>query len=384
MLEKFLDAKPLYYDKIDYTRMPRVYKKIKSEFKIPKIIHLIGTNGKGTTGRFLASALYSLGFKTGHYTSPHILNFRERIWLNGEEVSDETLNSAHTQLVKILTKEDADSLSYFEYTTLLAMWIYQDLDYVVLEAGLGGEHDATAVFDKELTLVTPIDIDHQAFLGSTVSEIARTKLNAVQKVAILANQKHEEVYEVAQEISANRVVVFNRVDEYINIDDMKKIDDISSKLSLVPYLRDNLKLAISALNFFNIEYEAKNFINSRLFGRLSLINENIIVDVGHNTLAASSILNALKGNKYILVYNSYKDKNYKEILTILKPIISHIEIIKISDERAEKQEVLQEIIQDLGIVYKIFNKLDKNKRYLVFGSFSVVESFLKIYRANSE
>jgi len=64
VLEKFLDAKPLYYDKIDYTRMPRVYEKIKLEFKTPKIIHLIGTNGKGTTGRFLASALHSLGFKT--------------------------------------------------------------------------------------------------------------------------------------------------------------------------------------------------------------------------------------------------------------------------------------------------------------------------------
>ena len=384
MLEKFLDAKPLYYDKIDYTRMPRVYEKIKSEFKIPRIIHLIGTNGKGTTGRFLASSLYSLGFKTGHYTSPHILNFNERIWLNGEEVSDETLNFAHTQLLKILTKEDSDSLSYFEYTTLLAMWIYKDLDYVVLEAGLGGEFDATAVFDKELTLITPIDIDHQAFLGNTVEEIAKTKLNAVQKVAILANQKHEEVYEIAQDISNENSFKFNRVDDYIKSEDKKIIEVIGSELSLAPYLKDNLKLAISALKYLAIKYEAKNFINSRLFGRLSHINENIIVDVGHNTLAASSILNALKGEKYILVYNSYRDKNYTEILSILKPLITHIEIMKIDDERAEKQELLQETIQDLGIVHKIFTKVDKNKKYLVFGSFSVVESFLKKYRADSE
>ncbi len=101
MLQKFLDNKPLYYETIDYSRMPRVHEKIKSQFNTPKIIHLIGTNGKGTTGRFLATALYSLGFSTGHYTSPHILNFNERIWLNGEEVSDETLNSAHIKLLKI-------------------------------------------------------------------------------------------------------------------------------------------------------------------------------------------------------------------------------------------------------------------------------------------
>ena len=384
MLNFFLDEKPLYYEKIDYTRMPRVYEKIKSQFNTPKIIHLIGTNAKGTTGRFLATALYSLGFSTGHYTSPHILNFNERIWINGEEVSNEVLDSAHEELLNILTSEDAESLSYFEYTTLLAMWIYQGLDYVVLEAGLGGEFDATAVFDKELTLVTPIDIDHQAFLGNTVKEIARTKLNAVQKVAILANQKHKEVYEVAEDISNEKAFEFTRVDDYIESEDKEKIEDISNELSLAPYLKDNLKLAISALKYFDIEYKGKNFINSRLFGRLSQINENIIVDVGHNTLAASSILNALKGEKYILVYNSYKDKNYKEILSILKPIITNIEIIKIEDERAEKQEVLQEIIQDLGIVQKMFTKIDKNKKYLVFGSFSVVESFLKKYRVDNE
>ena len=384
MLSKFLDEKPLYYDKIDYSRMPRVYEKIKSQIKIPKIIHLIGTNGKGTTGRFLATALYSLGFSTGHYTSPHILKFNERIWLNGKDVSEEVLNSAHVELLGILTKEDADSLSYFEYTTLLAMWIYQDLDYVVLEAGLGGEFDATAVFDKELTLVTPIDIDHQAFLGNTIKEIATTKLNAVQKVAILANQEHEEVYEAASAISKKRDSLFHRVDEYIDNDDIVKIEKIKNELSLSAYLEDNLKLSISALNYLGIEYDIQSFRDSRLFGRLSNIHENIIVDVGHNTLAASSILNALKDKKYILVYNSYRDKNYREILSILKPIITHVEIIQIEDERAEKVEVIQEVIQDLGIVHKLFKKIDENKKYLVFGSFSVVESFLKIYRVDNE
>ncbi len=357
--------------------MPRVYENIKQHFNNPKTIHLIGTNGKGTTGRFLASALYSLGFSVGHYSSPHILKFNERIWLNGEDVRDEQLDSAHAELLNILTKEEADSLSYFEYTTLLGMWIYQDLDYVVLEAGLGGEHDATAVFPKELTLVTPIDIDHQAFLGNTVKEIAKTKLNAVQKVAILANQPHYEVYEVAQNISDEKDLKFKPVDELIGSTDREKIESISKELSLAPYLTENLKLAISALKYLKLEYSVENFMNSRLFGRVSHISENIIVDVGHNTLAASSILNSLKGEKYILVYNSYKDKNYLEILSILKPIISHIEIIQINDERAEKQEVLQKTIQDLDIVYKLFHKIDKSRKYLVFGSFSVVESFLK-------
>ena len=204
MLKKYLDEKPLYYDEIDYTRMPRVYETIKSHFNIPKIIHMIGTNGKGTTGRFLASSLDSIGYKVGHYTSPHILEFNERIWLNGENVSDELLDKTHINLQNILTKEDAYSLSYFEYTTLIAMLIYKRCDYVVLEAGLGGEHDATAVFKKELTLVTPIDFDHEAFLGSTIEEIATTKLNAIDKNAIISSQKYKEISAIVKEISLKK------------------------------------------------------------------------------------------------------------------------------------------------------------------------------------
>ena len=384
MLKDFLDNKPLYYEKIDYTRMPRVYENIKFHFKTPLIIHLVGTNGKGTTGRFLASALYSLGFKVGHYTSPHIVNFNERVWLNGKNCSDALLNNAHDELLNILTQDEADSLSYFEYTTLLAMWIYQDCDYVILEAGLGGEYDATAVFPKTLTLVTPIDIDHEAFLGNTIAKIAKTKLNAVQNRAILANQNHLDVYEVAKELSDEKSVEFNRVERYINAEDEKKLKKISEKLSLAPYLEDNLKLAIAALNYLSLKYSVDSFMDSRLFGRLTRLNKNILIDVGHNTLAANSILSALNGKKYVLVYNSFKDKNYKEILNILQPIISHIEIIKIVDTRAENINTLKKVIADLGIVHKMFDKIDKNKNYLVFGSFSVIEAFLHIYEADSE
>ncbi len=378
MLETFLAKKPLFYEKIDYARMPRVYEKIRNRLKIPKIIHLIGTNGKGTTGRFLATALNNLSYYVGHYTSPHILEFNERIWLNGTCVSNAVLNTTHEQLLKILSQEDADSLSYFEYTTFLALLIYKDMDYVVLEAGLGGEHDATAVFPKVLTLVTPIGIDHEAFLGSTIKAIARTKLNAIQKDAIIATQKYNDVYTVVEELEAKNDVSIKNVMTYIQAQDREKIDEISKNNSLVPYLKENLTLAISALKFLNIEYKVENFNNAKLYGRLTQIRENILLDVGHNTLAAKAILESLKEFKYTLVYNSYRDKNYKEILTVLKPIINDVEIIKIIDERAESTSVMQKVLNDMKIENKIFKKIDNNKKYLVFGSFSVAETFLKV------
>jgi len=375
--EEYLNAKPLYYDEIDYSRMPRVYEKIKNNFSQVKIIHLIGTNGKGTTGRFLASALHSLGFSTAHYTSPHIVNFNERIWIDSQEISDEKLDVAHENLLSILEKKDADSLSYFEYTTFLAMLIFKDTEYVVMEAGLGGEHDATAVFAKVLTLVTPIDIDHEAFLGSTIQAIATTKLNAVQNSAILAKQTHKDVYECASLIASQKELEIFRVDDFLNQEDSSKILAISKNLSLPEYLINNLSLSIAALNFLKISYSVENFHNSKLFGRLTQYKSNILLDVGHNTLAAKAIVNALKGKKYILVYNSYKDKNYKEIFAILKPIIKYVELIAVDDKRIEKSSFLEKSLADLDIKYNNFTKTQESEEYLVFGSFSVVEAFLR-------
>ncbi len=377
MLQDYLLVKPLYYDKIDYTRMPRIYKSLKSKLPTPEIIHIVGTNGKGTTGRFLSAALYSLGFNTGHYTSPHILNFNERVWLNGSEVSDDTLESAHNELQTILTPLDSDALSYFEYTTLLSIIVYRECDYVVMEAGLGGEHDATAVFDKVLTLVTPIGYDHESFLGNTIKEIATTKLNAIQKSAILAEQKEREVYSIADSLPTLKLLDIKKLSQMLDFKDEVKIDSISEKLQLENYLVQNLSLSIAALKFLNIEYSEDNFVDARLFGRLSKISKNIIVDVGHNTLAAEAICKALRYNQYILVYNTYRDKNYKKILQILKPIIKHVEIIEVNDTRIESQEQLKKSLKDLEIECKLFKSIASDEKYLVFGSFSVVEAFMR-------
>jgi len=378
-LKEYLDLKPLYYEKIDYDRMPRVYEKIKASLPTPKIVHIIGTNGKGTTGRFLANALFSTGHKTGHYTSPHILEFNERIWIDGKNASDDELQSAHEKLQTILSKDDADSLSYFEYTTFLAMLLFSGCDYVVMEAGLGGEHDATAVFPKTLTLVTPVAYDHEAFLGTNIEDIAATKLNAVQNSAILGIQKYEEVYESAQKIALQKSLNIYRVEELLDEKDKQKIEEVAEKHSFAPYLIENLSLSIAALKFLEVRYGVENFSSPQLFGRVTKIAENITIDVGHNVLAAQSIADALATEKYVLVYNSYKDKNYSEILKILKPIVTHVEIIAINDQRAASIEDIKTVLTNMGVKYKIFKEIEPEFNYLVFGSFSVVETFLREY-----
>ena len=371
-LELFLNKKPLFYDKIDYDRMPGIYKKIKHLLANLKVIHIVGTNAKGSTGKFISCALQKANFKVGHYTSPHILKFNERISINNEFVNNSILQKAHEKLLGILVKEDADRLSYFEYTTLLAMVVFEDCDYVVLEAGLGGEYDATAVFDKILTVITPIDYDHQAFLGNDIKQIATTKLNAMSKKVVLSKQKHQVVYDLAKKIASEKNSKLYIVTS-LNIQ--------TDMLNIPLFQKENLSTALKVLDILDIKYNIKDFENCKLFGRMTKISQDIIIDVGHNPLAAQAIYEELKNQKYTLVYNSFKDKDYKRVLEILKPIIKKVEILDIQDSRIEKKDKLEAILKGLDIKYEDFKEIKQGKKYLVFGSFSVAEEFLRRFYA---
>lgn len=377
-LNEYLTAKPLYYDKIDYSRFPRVYDEIKTHFKLPKIIHVVGTNAKGSTGRALAHLLHAKGFSVGHYSSPHIINFNERIWFNGQDVSNETLELAHLKLQNILDKECAESLSYFEYTTLLAMLILSKLcDYIILEAGLGGEFDATNVFPKILSLVTPIGYDHQSFLGNSIEEIATTKLRSVNNDMVLAKQYEEVVYELS----------YNRIDEvkrnlylaqsYLPDDFYKDISRFVEDEKLASFFKDNLATAFCAYQLLGFDLDIGLLRGVKFFGRCHKFTSNITIDVGHNTMAASAIVRHFKDKKVILIYNSYNDKEYEKILSILKPIILEVQIIKVSSNRVVEESILTKILNTLDIKCSNYIAIEQNIEYLVFGSFSVVEAFLK-------
>lgn len=376
-LSDFLSAKPLFYDVIDYDRFPRAYDQVREHLPTPNIIHVVGTNGKGSTGRFLATALHRAGRSVGHYTSPHILRFNERVWTRGEEITDEALESAHEKLSGLLPPTIAEALSYFEYTTLLAMVAFEGCDYVVLEAGLGGEHDATNVFDKRLSLFTPIDLDHAAFLGTTVETVATTKLRSMGALALLGRQKHPEVETIARTIAAARHAALYTLAERVT----PKLEAIAwhlaTKNGLSDYLRDNLLLSMVAFELLGFDARKELFDQSALFGRLSRIAPNVTLDVGHNPLAAREIARAYAGKKVVLIYNTYRDKEYREILSILKPIVERALIIDVDEPRIAERSDLEAALDELGMSHAPFETIDDENDYLVFGSFSVAETFLK-------
>jgi dihydrofolate synthase / folylpolyglutamate synthase len=372
-LKEFLDNKSLYYDKIDYDVIKLSWEILSSYVCLPYIIHIVGTNGKGSTGRFLASILTQLNQKVLHYSSPHILTFNERIWIDGHNISNDILDSTHKRLQDILPDNLLEIVTYFEYATLLALYLSDKKDYLVLEAGLGGEFDATNVVKNDLTIFTTIGLDHQSFLGNNVSQIARTKMRSCDSAFILAHQIYDEIETVKNEILFDKKEI------------PRKIYKLNEETLLLPlYLQNNVQVALRVLEYLG--FIDINYTLPKLSGRFEKLESNIIVDVGHNPLAALSIANELKNKeqKYILIYNSLGDKDYKEVLNILKPYISEIQIISCSGKRVVEKNLLLQVIKNLEIKvydFDIVNMKEEN-HYLVFGSFLVVEKFMEEYNHN--
>ena len=214
MLEfkRFLDTKSQLYTGIDRFRAFKLFEKYKQNLDFSQkqtVFHIVGTNGKGSTGRFITQLLEGLNFKVGHFTSPHIFSFNERFFLNGDVASDELLENAHKEL-KELMKEDLERLSYFEYSNFLAPFIFKDCDFIVLEAGLGGEYDSTSLFKRDISVFTSISYDHIEILGDNLEDIARTKLKTMAKKAVIYEKQDENVLALAKNslFKGKRVNIF--------------------------------------------------------------------------------------------------------------------------------------------------------------------------------
>lgn len=378
---EFLEYKTLYYDKIDFTIVESSWKILSKKINLPFVIHIVGTNGKGSSGRFLAHYLNKKKFKVLHYSSPHIMKFNERIWINGNDVSDENLEFAHRFLQDLFPLELLSKLTYFEYTTLLALYLSKDFDYLILEAGLGGEFDATNVVVNDLSLITTIGLDHQSFLGNTVEEIAATKMRSVDNKMLIGYQVFDSVIKTAYEVKKQ---ILKERDRNIEIIEVKEFDKYELSNKFASYLKRNLHLVIECLNELKIPIDVKLFDDVPLFGRCQKILPNVTIDVGHNPLAAHVIVKEFENKKITLIYNSYKDKDYEEVLKILKPIVSKIIIMPLEDKRIVEKDSLLKIIKQLNIINEESIKIEENEEYLVFGSFLVVEKFLTLIGFNDK
>ncbi|WRC12131.1 bifunctional folylpolyglutamate synthase/dihydrofolate synthase [Helicobacter pylori] len=379
-LRAFLETKPKEYHQFDPSRFIQIYKDFKNAFfEIQaKVIHVVGTNGKGSTGRFLTLLLADQNFKVLHFTSPHVFEFRERFFLNGSVVKESVLENAHQQLQ---SHAFSSACSYFEYATLLAVMLAKDCDYLVLEAGLGGEFDSTNALEKTLSVFTPIDYDHKEFLGDSLESIATTKLKAMGSLSIIAPQQ-ELVLNIAQKIAKDKhaklIVVQNEIS--------KGVMDYIERYHLAHFLAMNLEVALKAFETLlpcNKQEVLKNLKPLNLIGRCELLSPNILIDVGHNPHSAKALKEEIKrvfNAPIVLIYNCYQDKDAFLVLEILKPVVKKVLILELHNERIIQLEKLKGILETLGLEHALFEDVEENENYLVYGSFLVANAFYERYQ----
>lgn len=421
-VKKFLNDRPIFYKKIDYERFPKAYESIKDKIPLKNVIQIIGTNGKGSTGRFLANAIAAAGFRVGHYTSPHIFRLNERIYLAGptdkrlnsrelnldhnskqclnlncgsgelakqnfkfapigRDVNDTQLQRVHEFLQESLPAEFKDSLSYFEYLTLAAAVIFRDCDYCVIEAGMGGEFDATSSFGHLLSLFTPIDTDHLGMLGQNLEQIARTKLITMQQAAILSDEMSEVPLRIARQIAEQKGTRLSLASDFLDAPQRAQIAEFCARNNLPKFQISNLSLALAAMKFLNLKFEISQLPPLNLRGRMEALAPNLRVDVGHNELAARAISEIYAGKKIVLIYNSFADKDIAAVLRTLAPVLKRVEILsyRVKDRKLGGAQI-GKCLDELGIPHRKFSgEINADEQYLVFGSFYLAERFLKRY-----
>ena len=298
-LTDYLSDMPLFYDKIDYSRFPRAFASVREAIKPREIIHIVGTNGKGSTGRFLAQILTEFGFCVGHYTSPHIFKFCERFWLKGRDVSDDKLEKAHQFLQSILNDEFKSSLSYFEYATLLAAVLFRECDYVIFEAGMGSRYDATGVFDKSLSLFTPIGLDHTAFLGENIEAIAQTKFYKPAKFALMNDFMDFRAVKIGREVAKEFGSNLLFAHEILDNNDKNALDKYSREFALADFMRSNLMLAYSGAKMI-LFLDANN--RAQISPNLDeIINAKFDVNIGENLVKDSPNLKINLSENFVQV-----------------------------------------------------------------------------------
>ncbi|WP_394959990.1 bifunctional folylpolyglutamate synthase/dihydrofolate synthase [uncultured Helicobacter sp.] len=403
-LAEFLESKGKEYAPFDPKRAHRIYAKLAPMLRLEnlKVIHILGTNGKGSTGRFTALGLLQCGHNVLHFSSPHLWRFNERFYRNGTDVSDEALEEAHRFLQRYECVREA---SYFEYATFLGLYLAQGCEFLVLEAGLGGEFDSTSVLRAHLSVFTPIGIDHKDFLGDTIESIAGTKLRAMGANALLAPQAYTESSLIARTIAKEqgaKIFELGTIESSAQL--CRELEVFSACFGLeskegnewwqayrayvarygyAEFLAQNLLVASFVLHFFGLSVDFETFPVLDLRGRCEWLTPRILLDVGHNEECAKALKSVIEQNfkqrRVILVYNTYFDKSVQHILTLLSSCIKEVWIFPIIDNpRVIARSDLEAILQNLGIAYRDFALEDMRdfQDYVVFGSFSVVAGFL--------
>ena len=377
----------------------------------PKVFTVAGTNGKGSTVAILESILVESGYNVGSYTSPHLLDFNERIKINKINSSTKEICKAFEKIEKI--RKDI-TLTFFEFSTLAAFIIFseKDLDVLVLEVGLGGRLDAVNIIEPDVSIITNIGFDHTAILGNNLEEIAYEKSGIMRnnKPTILGYKDiQESVKKYSKDIGSHLNILGNNFSFDI-ISDKKWLFSNNNGLEIefdYPGIKGekqifNAAAAIQAIYIskdilFNEKKINIGLKKSQIFGRFQIFKNspNIILDIAHNEQSIMTLKNNLQRyypeKKYHAVFSVLKDKDVDKILNPLKNIFESWHISESMNDRAlpvnhlkENNFFIEEKIMDYDSIDNAYNSAVKIAKkeggiIVVFGSSYTIAPILKKY-----
>jgi dihydrofolate synthase/folylpolyglutamate synthase len=340
--------------KLGLERITAVLEALGNPERAFRVVHVAGTNGKGSTCAMIEAGLRAANIRTGLFTSPHLIEPTERIQIDGRPVSRSDFERAFNIVHEIAEKLDLDCHpTYFETVTAMAFWLFKEkrVDTGVIEVGLGGRLDSTNVVQPVLTVITPIDFDHEAYLGHTIEAIASEKAGILKPgvPAVFAPQRPEAAKVLDARAAELRVPV-TRADDF-EIRDLH-IDARGSRFSGIvcplagEHQVDNAVTAALTLRALGVSTDG--IAETRWPGRIEHVSPNpdIILDGAHNPAGARALARYLErfygGRKIWLVYGAMRDKAIEEVAGVLFPLASELILTAPDTSRALRPEALAE------------------------------------------
>jgi dihydrofolate synthase/folylpolyglutamate synthase len=340
--------------KLGLERIVAVLEALRNPERAYRVVHVAGTNGKGSTCAMIDAGLRAAGVRTGLFTSPHLIEPTERIQIDGIPVSQRDFERAFNVVHETAEKLDLDCHpTYFETVTAMAFWLFREkkVETAVVEVGLGGRLDSTNVVHPVLTVITPIDFDHEAYLGHTIEAIAGEKAGILKPgvPAVFARQRPEAAAVLEARAGELRVPV-TRFKEF-EIRDLH-MDARGSRFSGIvcplagEHQIDNAVTAALALRALGISPDGIK--DARWPGRIEHVSPNpdIILDGAHNPAGARALARYLErfygGRRIWLVYGAMRDKAIDEVAGVLFPVAAELVLTAPDTPRALRPEALAE------------------------------------------
>lgn len=340
-------------------------------------LHIAGTNGKGSSSAMLARILEASGYRVGLYTSPHLIDFRERIRVQGTDISQESVCALTEQIRR--TANPLTTLTFFEFTTALAFLHFknQQVDMAVVEVGMGGQFDATNVLSPMGALITGISFDHEAYLGDSLQKIAREKAGIItQKAPVVLGPMPEDILQIFETQARKwQAPCFRMGQDFFLLETSATTFTYQGPGWTIPGLQTNLPgrhqlvNATNALALLEMAVDGTFPISPsairtglqevRWRGRLEIVQRNplLVLDGAHNLAGAHVLFDFLHsqihdgaGRKLILVVGMMRDKNLQGFLRVFIPIVDHLILTQPRMERAASVDELNQAVDREDLV----------------------------------